>query len=87
MFLLTLGIRTIETRLGKTARTSGEMLKVDAVLDEFEQVHPHQPGIVLSPPKQIAAVDLRHAFQAIRWLGRRTVTCRSVSMVDEHPPM
>jgi len=34
-----------------------EVLEVDAVLDELEQVHLYQPGIVLSPPREAAIID------------------------------
>jgi hypothetical protein len=46
-----------------------------------------ESGIVLSPPKKTAVVDLRNAFQAVRWLRRRAVARVSVSVVDEHPAM
>jgi hypothetical protein len=61
-----------------------EVLKVDAVLDELEQVHLDQPGIVLSPPQESPLIDRHEAFQAIRWLGRRARGRGCMAVIDEH---
>ncbi len=43
-----------------------EVLKVDGVLDELEDVHLYEPGIMLSPPNETAVIDLRKAFYVVR---------------------
>jgi hypothetical protein len=63
----------------------GEVLKVNAVLDELEQVHANQPRIVFPPPKEATVVDRGKAFQAVRWLERWAVIRGFVAVVDEHP--
>ncbi len=62
-----------------------EVLKVDGVLDELEDVHLYEPGVVLSAPYQTAFIDLRNAFYVVRRLGRRTFIDVFVAMVDQHP--
>jgi hypothetical protein len=48
-------------------------------------MHLHESGIVLSPPKETAVIDLRDAFQSVRWLWRRAVACGSMPVVHENP--
>jgi hypothetical protein len=64
-----------------------EVLKVDGVLDELEDVHLYEPGIMLSPPNETAVIDLRKAFYVVRRLRRRAFTYVSVLVIDEHPAM
>ena len=64
-----------------------EVLKIDSVFDELEDVHLYEPGIVLSAPNEAAVVDRRKVFDPVRWLGRGTITCSVMPMVDQHPSM
>jgi hypothetical protein len=64
-----------------------EVLKVDGVLDELEDVHLYEPGIVLSAPHETAVIDLCNALYVVGRLGRRAFTDVSVPVVDQHPAM
>jgi len=75
----------IRPREAEASMDRSEVLKVNAVLDELEQVHAHQPSIVFSPPKEATVVDRGNAFQAVRWLERWAVIRGFVAVVDEHP--
>jgi hypothetical protein len=57
----------------KASMNRRKVLKVDAVFEEFEQVHPHQSGIVLSAPNETAVVDLSDALEVVWRLRRRAV--------------
>ena len=62
-----------------------EVLKVDAVLDEFEEMHVHVPGVVLASPDQPAVVDLGESLdpkRGLRWWARLEI---EMAMIDEHP--
>ncbi len=60
------------------------MLKVDAVLDELEQVHLHQPGVVLPSVSQAPVLDFCNALGAVGWLWRGAVL-DLVPMEDDYP--